>query len=187
MTSKRHTRSTSATRQDSAETEFISPFPGYGPRASVPSQGFLPDPDVLTRRPRRRSEEATLFAGESNLPPHGESGLSGEYIAQSDIGVLTLDSMIDLLGHGSIAAVGLEEYFDVFIFWTADASLPHEDRPSRLVPDSSKTSESIIVPINIDKGSGSAQDRRVNTSSGHTLTPLHTQTHIPPTPLSASL
>jgi len=73
--SKRETRSTSATRQDSAGTEPIPPFPGYGPRASIPSHGFLPYPNVLTRRSRRRSPQATSSARESNLHPRAASGL----------------------------------------------------------------------------------------------------------------
>ena len=91
--------------------------------------------------------------------------------------------MADLLERESITSIVLEEYFDVFIFWTAEVSSPYEDSPSKLVPDASKTSESIIVSVYIDGGPDSAQDKRADTSSDHILTP-HTQTDIPPTPLA---
>ena len=98
--------------------------------------------------------------------------------------MFALDSMTNLLGGESIFSVGLEEYFGVFLFWTAEESLPREDFPSKLDPDASKTSEPIIVSVYIDGDSGGAQDRRANTSSDHTLT-RHAQTDIPPTPLAA--
>ena len=133
----------------------------------------------MTRRPRRPSEQAASFARGNNLHPREEPDPSEEHVAQSEPGVFALDSMTDLLGSESIASVGLEEFFDVFIFWTPEVSSPYEDSPSKLVPDALKTSESIIVSVYIDGGPDSAQDKRADTSSDHILTP-HTQTDIAP-------
>jgi hypothetical protein len=94
--------------------------------------------------------------------------------------MFALDCMTNPLEGESIFSVGLEEYFDVFLFWTAEASPPYEDFHSKLVPDTSKTSEPIIISIYVDGSPDSAQDRRVNTSSDHTLA-RHAQTDILPT------
>jgi tetratricopeptide (TPR) repeat protein len=116
----------------------------------------LPNPNVLTRRPHRPTEQAKSSSRE---------GPSEKHVAQPEPGAFSLDSTTDLLGGKSAASVGLEEYFDIFIFWTAEVSLPHEGFPSKLDADTPKSSESIIVSVYIDKNPGSGQDRPANTSS----------------------
>ena len=93
--------------------------------------------------------------------------------------------MTDLLGNESIpASLDLEEYFDVFIFWTAvfDIPSPHEDSLSKLVHDSSKTSASLFMSGNIDNNSGSAQERPSNGPANTALEPILPQTDVSPTP-----
>ena len=74
--------------QGSRETEDT---PGYDPRASIPAPGFLPNPNVLTRRRRRRhSEDSTPLSGENtniNLPPREHRVPSEEHSALPESGV----------------------------------------------------------------------------------------------------
>lgn len=99
--------------------------------------------------------------------------------------------MTDLLGRDSTDCLGLEEYFEVFIFWTAEISSSREYFPPKVAPDTSPKSESIFISADIDGNPGSDQDRSANTASNPPLTLSHTQTnpptsspalHIPPEP-----
>jgi hypothetical protein len=137
MTGKCYTRSTSARRRDSPRTGLTSPFPGYGPKASIPSKGFLPDPNILTRRPHRLSEQDTSSSRENASEQRG----SEKPVEQPEPGMFALDSMTNLLGSNSVASVGLEEYFDVFVLWT---TVPHESFRSKLVPDMRRKPEDAL-------------------------------------------
>ena len=63
--SKRTTRSAStSSRHTQGNTPPMLP-PGYGPRASIPSVGFFPDPNVLTSR-RQLSQQLEHQSSDNN-------------------------------------------------------------------------------------------------------------------------
>jgi hypothetical protein len=97
--------------------------------------------------------------------------------------------MTNLSGNKSAISVGLEEYFDVFVLWTTVFEIPtsHEDSSFKPVPNSSKTSSSLLLSMNLDENSNSAQDKPSSHPSDIVLAPSHTQTDLLPVPHKAAL
>jgi hypothetical protein len=91
-------------------------------------------------------------------------------------------STTGLLGGDSTDCLGSEEYFEIFIYWTAEISSSDEYFPSKVAPDTSQNSESIFISADIDGHHGGDQDRSAYTTSDPHLTLSHTQTD-PPTSL----
>lgn len=91
MTHKRHTGATSA----ASETEPPFPVPGYGPRASISPRGFLPDPNILTRRGHRLSEQSAPSLPENTNTQLRQQVPSEEPSAQPESGLFRIRVLRD--------------------------------------------------------------------------------------------